>query len=48
MEGRVFFQGAGCRLSAVEYGNPEVQSIVILHGMRDHALSMHTVALSTM
>ncbi len=46
MEGRAFFQGAGCRLSAVEYGNPEVQSIVILHGMRDHALSMHTVALA--
>ncbi|MBQ74620.1 MAG: hypothetical protein CMQ20_06285 [Gammaproteobacteria bacterium] len=45
-EGRVFFQGAGCRLSAVDYGNPEAQGMVILHGMRDHGLSMQTIALA--
>ncbi len=46
MEGRIYFQGAGCRLSAVDFGNPGSQAMVILHGMRDHALSMRSIALA--
>jgi pimeloyl-ACP methyl ester carboxylesterase len=46
MEGRFYFQGAGCRLSAVDFGNSDAQPMVILHGMRDHALSMQSIALA--
>jgi pimeloyl-ACP methyl ester carboxylesterase len=46
MEGRFYFQGAGCRLSAVDFGNPDAQPMVVLHGMRDHALSMQSIALA--
>ena len=46
MEGRSFFRGAGCQLSAVDFGNPEAPPMVLLHGMRDHALSMKSIALA--
>ncbi|MCH7742308.1 MAG: alpha/beta hydrolase [Proteobacteria bacterium] len=46
MEGRCFFQGAGCQLSAVDFGNPEAPGMVVLHGMRDHGLSMQSIALA--
>ncbi len=37
---RIYFDGSNCRLSAIDFGNPEKPDLVILHGMRDHALSM--------
>lgn len=46
MEGyeRFEYEGANCRLSAVQLGNPEAPNMVILHGMRDHALSLTGIA----
>lgn len=46
MEGRSFFKGAGCQLSAVDFGNSKAPPMVLLHGMRDHALSMQCIALA--
>ncbi len=46
MEGRRFFNGAGCQLSAVDFGNSAAPPMVLLHGMRDHALSMKSIALA--
>jgi pimeloyl-ACP methyl ester carboxylesterase len=46
VEGRTFFQGAGCRLSAVDFGNADAPDMVVLHGMRDHALAMQSIALA--
>lgn len=40
---RFNFNGANCRLSAVDYGGSG-QDLVILHGMRDHALSMTSIS----
>jgi pimeloyl-ACP methyl ester carboxylesterase len=45
MKGRFYFQGAGCKISAVDFGNHDARPMVILHGMRDHALSMQSLAL---
>ena len=44
LEGREFFDGADCRLSAVTMGDPAGPVMVLVHGMRDHALSMQVVA----
>ncbi|MBD3647753.1 MAG: alpha/beta hydrolase [Pseudomonadales bacterium] len=46
MEGyrRFEFDGANCRLSAVETGDADAPDMVILHGMRDHALSLAGIA----
>jgi len=46
VEGRYYFEGADCQLSAVEFGNPEAPPMVLIHGMRDHALSMRSIALA--
>lgn len=40
---REYFEGAGCRLSAVDFGGPGMP-MVVLHGMRDHGLAMTAVA----
>lgn len=37
---RFYFSGANCTLSAVEFGQRDKPHMVIVHGMRDHALSM--------
>lgn len=37
--------GADCRLSAVDFGHSTAPPMVLLHGMRDHALSMQSIAL---
>lgn len=46
MEGyeRFEYDGANCRLSAVDLGNGDAPDMVILHGMRDHALSLASIA----
>jgi pimeloyl-ACP methyl ester carboxylesterase len=53
METRLFFAGANCRLSAVEFGHTGSNqhqdqqakpALVLVHGMRDHALSMTSIA----
>ncbi|HKI74678.1 MAG TPA: alpha/beta hydrolase [Pseudomonadales bacterium] len=41
---RFYFSGSNCTLSAVDYGNAGKPDVVILHGMRDHALSMTSIA----
>ncbi len=45
MEGyeRFDFDGANCRLSAVDLGNRDAPDMVILHGMRDHALGLWSI-----
>jgi pimeloyl-ACP methyl ester carboxylesterase len=51
-ETRLFFAGANCRLSAVEFNSASSKSkidkdkpaLVLVHGMRDHALSMTSIA----
>lgn len=37
---RVAIRGANCWLSALDFGGKDKPPLVILHGMRDHALSM--------
>ena len=37
---RFYFSGSNGRLSGVDFGNAHKPDLVILHGMRDHALSM--------
>lgn len=44
MESRIFFDGADCRISAVDFGNQQGSPMVLIHGMRDHALSMSSIA----
>ncbi len=46
VEGRYYFDGADCQLSAVEFGPPGAPPMVLVHGMRDHALSMQSIALA--
>ncbi len=46
MDNRHFFQGAGCQLSAVEYGDNAAPDLILLHGMRDHALAMQEIAFA--
>ncbi|MDH5738224.1 MAG: alpha/beta hydrolase [Gammaproteobacteria bacterium] len=41
---RFSFNGADCELSGVQTGNPEGRDLVLIHGMRDHALSLMPVA----
>ncbi|MBV1904806.1 MAG: hypothetical protein KUG75_01920, partial [Pseudomonadales bacterium] len=42
---RFFYTGsADCRLSAVDFGNPDKPDVLIVHGMRDHAMSMFSLA----
>lgn len=41
---RFYFAGANCALSAIDYGNALQPPMVILHGMRDHAYSMSSLA----
>ncbi len=41
---RFDFQGADCRLSAVDFGGAEKPDLVLVHGMRDHGLSMSGIA----
>lgn len=40
---RSYFDGANCRLSAVEFGDRDKPALVVVHGMRDHALSMMSI-----
>jgi pimeloyl-ACP methyl ester carboxylesterase len=40
---RFEFQGASCRLSALDFGNPDQPDLVMLHGTHDHALGMVTL-----
>jgi pimeloyl-ACP methyl ester carboxylesterase len=42
---RKYFQGAGCRLSVLDNDNLGAPPMVLLHGMRDHALAMERIAL---
>lgn len=46
MEGleRFGFRGSNCDLSAVQIGDPEAPDMVLVHGMRDHALSLTSIA----
>lgn len=41
---RFYFSGSNCVLSALDYGNDGRPAMVILHGMRDHALSMTSLS----
>lgn len=41
---RFYFHGSNCTLSAVDFGNPDRPDLVIVHGMRDHALAMSGIA----
>jgi len=41
---RFYFTHAGCRLSYVDFGNPDKPDLILLHGMCDHALSLVHVA----
>ncbi len=41
---RSYFRAAGCRLSVVEFGRSGSPAMVVLHGMRDHAMSLRVVA----
>lgn len=41
---RFEFKGADCTLSAVEIGDADAPDMVVLHGMRDHALSLASIA----
>ena len=41
---RSYFAGANCQLSAIEFGDSEKPPIILLHGMRDHGLSMTSIA----
>ena len=44
MLSRHYFEGAGCRLSALDNGQVGAPAMVLLHGMRDHAGSMARIA----
>lgn len=41
---RFYFTHSSCQLSFVDFGNPGKPDLILLHGMRDHALSMVNVA----
>lgn len=41
---RFYFDGAGCRLSAIDFGSADNPPVVLVHGMRDHALSLGGIA----
>ena len=41
---RQYLEGASCRLSILEGGNPDKPNMLLMHGMRDHALSMLGIA----
>jgi len=41
---RSYFTSANCRLSYVDFGNCTKPDLLLLHGMRDHALSMVELA----
>jgi pimeloyl-ACP methyl ester carboxylesterase len=41
---RFYFDGANCRLSAIDFGSADKPPIVLVHGMRDHGLSLSGVA----
>ena len=43
---RCYFTSATCRLSYVDFGNSTKPELLLLHGMRDHALSMVELARS--
>jgi pimeloyl-ACP methyl ester carboxylesterase len=40
---RSYFAGANCQLSAIEFGDSEQPPMILLHGMRDHGLSMTSI-----
>jgi pimeloyl-ACP methyl ester carboxylesterase len=41
---RFYFDGANCRLSAIDFGTADKPSLVLVHGMRDHGLSLSGIA----
>ncbi|MFT5210824.1 MAG: pimeloyl-ACP methyl ester carboxylesterase [Flavobacterium sp.] len=41
---RQYFDGACCRLSILVGDNPDKPNMLLMHGMRDHALSMLSIA----
>jgi len=41
---RFYFTHSNCQLSFVDFGNPGKPDLLLLHGMRDHALSLVNVA----
>ncbi len=44
MSRRHTIRGAGCTLTVVEFGDPGGPPVVVLHGLRDHAMSMRWLA----
>ncbi len=40
---RIFFPGANAQLSAVTFGDPKNPPVLVVHGLRDHALGMAEV-----
>jgi pimeloyl-ACP methyl ester carboxylesterase len=43
---RAGFTSSNCELSYVDFGNPDKPDLILLHGMRDHALGMLGIAQS--
>jgi pimeloyl-ACP methyl ester carboxylesterase len=41
---RFYFDGANCRLSALDFGSADKPPVVLVHGMRDHGLSLSGIA----
>lgn len=41
---RFYFTHSNCQLSFVDFGSPDKPALILLHGMRDHALSLLNVA----
>ncbi len=41
---RYYFNNLNCQLSFVDFGNTDKPDLLLLHGMRDHALSMNEIA----
>ena len=41
---RFYFTGSNSRLSAIDFGNPSLPDLVMVHGMRDHGLSLYSLA----
>jgi pimeloyl-ACP methyl ester carboxylesterase len=41
---RASFVSSNCELSYVDFGNPDKPDLILLHGMRDHALGMLGIA----
>lgn len=42
---RFRFRGSNCELSAVDLGNYDAPDMILVHGMRDHALSLTSIGL---